>query len=199
MGDLLGRIGVTISLPRLHWISSPNFSARSAPVDLIVVHDTQGGYTGAISWFSQKASNVSAHFVLREDGAEAVQMIHLDKKAWHCKAFNSRSIGVEMAGYTEKGFADAEWQAEAVIVAWLLKEFNIPAQWAKGGVGPGFCTHHDLGAAGGGHVDPVAVGSDKWLQFVARVKAVPRDQLPPTWPFADIGRPALDHSNLSDD
>lgn len=189
---------MSITLPRLHWIASPNFSKRSSPVDLIVVHDTEGGYTGAISWFAQKKSQVSAHFVLREDGAEAVQMVHLDDKAWHAKAFNSRSIGVEMAGFAKKGFADAEWQAEAVIVAWLLREFNLPVQWAKGGHGPGFTSHYDLGAAGGGHSDPTTITA-KWQTFIDRVKAVPRDELPDKWPFTDLGRAALDHSNLTDD
>lgn len=187
-----------ITLPKLHWIASPNFSKRSTPVDLVVLHDTQGGYTGAVSWFSQKVSNVSAHFVLREDGAEAVQMVHLDHKAWHAKAFNSRSIGVEMAGFAENGFAPAEWQSAAVMVAWLLKEFNLPAQWAKHGVGPGFTSHYDLGKAGGGHTDPTT-DTAKWQKFVDMVKAVDRAALPATWPFADIGRAALDHSNLTDD
>lgn len=182
-----------IALPKLHWVSSPNFSERTAPVDLIVVHDTEGGYSGAISWFAQKKSQVSAHLVLREDGSEAVQMVHLDKKAWHCKAFNSRSIGIEMAGFASKGFSDAEWQAAAHIVAWLLKEYKLPVQWAQHGRGPGFCSHYDLGVAGGGHHDPTT-DTAKWQQFVARVKAVPQNQLPDVWPFAEPGRAALDHS-----
>lgn len=189
---------MSLALPKLHWIASPNFSKRSVPVDLIVVHDTEGGYSGAISWFAQKQSQVSAHFVLREDGAEAVQMVHLDDKAWHAKAFNSRSIGIEMAGFASKGFSSAEWQAAANVVAWLLKEFDLPAQWSKGGNGPGFTSHFDLGAAGGGHKDPTT-DSAKWQAFVKLVQAVPRDQLPPTWTFADPGRAALDHSNLTED
>lgn len=187
-----------IALPKLHWIASPNFSMRSAPVDLVVVHDTEGGYQGAVSWFSQAKSQVSAHFVLREDGAEATQMVHLDKKAWHCKAFNSRSIGIEMAGFASKGFGDSEWQSAANIVAWLLKQYKLPVQWSPHGSGGGFCSHFDLGIAGGGHKDPTTDAA-KWQAFVARVKAVPQDQLPPTWPFAEIGRAALAHSNLTDD
>lgn len=188
-----------IALPKLHWVASPNFSKRTAPVDLIVCHDTEGGYMGAISWFSQAKSQVSAHFVLREDGFEATQMVHLDDKAWHVKAFNSRSIGIELAGFANKGFAPAEWQAAANIVAWLLKEYNLPAQWAQHGSVSGFCSHNDLGAAGGGHHDPVPVGSHQWMIFVDMVKAVPSDQLPPTWPFADPGKGVLDHSNLGPD
>lgn len=184
-----------ITLPKLHFVPSPNFSKRSTPVDLLVCHDMEGGYSGAISWFSQKKSQVSAHFVLREDGVEAVQMVHLDDKAWHCKAFNSRSIGIEMAGFAAKGFADAEWIAAARVVAWLLKEYKLPVQWAKKGVGPGFTSHYDLGAAGGGHTDPTT-DSAKWLRFVDLVQAVPQSLLPDTWPM-DHG--VLDHSNLGPD
>lgn len=187
-----------IVLPKLHWVQSPNFSKRTAPVDLIVLHDTEGGYTGAISWFSQTKSQVSAHFVLREDGTEATQMVHLDDKAWHAKAFNSRSIGIEMAGFSSKGFAAVEWQAAANIVAWLLKEYNLPTRWAKGGQGSGFCSHYDLGAAGGGHRDPTTDAAT-WQRFVGNVAIVDTAQLPPTWPFADPGKGVLDHSNLSDD
>lgn len=185
-----------IILPKLHWLESPNFSTRIAPVDLIVLHDTQGGYSGAISWFANPASKVSAHFVLREDGTEAIQMVNLDKKAWHAVQFNSRSIGIEMAGFAEKGFAEGEWIAAARVVAWLLKEYKLPVQWAKKGVGPGFCSHHDLGAAGGGHTDPVAVGSPAWMHFVDLVQSVPQSLLPDTWPM-DHG--VLDHTGLGDD
>lgn len=184
-----------IALPRLHWLPSPNFSARTSSVDLIVVHDTEGGYSGAISWFANPASKVSAHFVLREDGAEAMQMVHLDKKAWHAVKLNSRSIGIEMAGFAAKGFADAEWIAAARVVAWLLKEYKLPVQWAKKGVGPGFTSHYDLGASGGGHTDPTTDNA-KWQRFVDLVQAVPQSLLPDTWPM-DHGD--LDHSNLGPD
>lgn len=188
-----------ITLPKLHWIASPNFNPkRSAKVDLVVIHDTEGGYAGAISWFSQAKSKVSAHFVLREDGQEAVQMVHLDNKAWHCKAFNSRSIGVEMAGFAGKGFGEGEWQGAANVVAWLLKEFGIPWQVALGGQGPGFCSHYMLGAAGGGHRDPTT-NAGVWQHFAAKVMAVDVTQLPPSWPFVEVGRAALDHSNMGPD
>lgn len=187
-----------ISLPKLHWVASPNFSARTAPVDLIVVHDTEGGYSGAISWFAKPASQVSAHFVLREDGSEAVQMVRLDKKAWACVAFNSRSISLEMAGFASKGYGIAEFHAAATVVAWLLKEYKLPVQWARKGAGPGFTSHYDLGAAGGGHLDPTT-DTAKWQQFVELVKAVPLDQLPNAWPFSDPSKGLLDHSNLGPD
>ena len=63
-----------IILPKLKFVQSPNFSNRSVPVDLIVVHDCEGSYAGSVSWFSQAQSQVSAHYVLKEDGSEATQM-----------------------------------------------------------------------------------------------------------------------------
>lgn len=187
-------------LPKLHWIPSPNFSKRGAvKVDLVVLHDTEGGYTGAISWFSKPQSRVSAHFVLREDGAECAQMVHLDDKAWHAVKFNSRSIGIEMAGFAKRGFDDKEWGAAAAMIAFLCSEFEIPVQWARHGKGPGFCSHYDLGQNGGGHQDPTT-DSKKWADFVDMVVVSSRSSdIPTSWPFADPGRAALDHSALTED
>lgn len=156
-------------LPPLLWKSSPNFSSRKgARVDLIVLHSTEGGYGGSVAWFQQSRSAVSAHFVLREDGAEATQMVHLADKAWHACAFNARSIGLECAGFAAKGLADAEWRAAAAIVAYLLHHLQIPLRFARAGVGPGFCRHFDLGKAGGGHGDPTT--SDAvWQRVMALI------------------------------
>lgn len=161
---------MTQSLPALKWVPSPNYSNRTAKVDLIVVHDCEGSYAGAVNWFANRKSNVSAHLVLKEDGTEATQMVAFGEKAWHACDFNSRSIGVEMGGFEDRGFPDAEWQRAAVIVAYLLQKFEIPVQFAKGGVGPGFCRHLDLGKAGGGHSDPTRDDA-VWQKFITYVEA----------------------------
>lgn len=160
-----------LTLPPLQHVASPNFSSRNgAKVRLIVVHDCEGSYAGSINWFANPKSQVSAHYVLREDGGEATQMVDLAEKAWHVCAFNSVSVGLEMAGYAAKDFEAPEWQSAANIVAWLLHKFGLPANWAQHGSGEGFCSHYDLGAAGGGHKDPTT-DSAVWSAFVARVKA----------------------------
>ncbi len=170
-----------MSLPPLKWRASPNFSSRSARVDLLVVHDTEGSYEGSINWFSEKVSNVSAHFVIKEDGSEVTQMVDLADKAWHCCAFNSRSVGFEMAGIAAKGFGAPEWDAVANIVAFHLHHLQIPNKWSRGGVGPGFCSHHDLGKAGGGHNDPT-VDPKVWANFVELVGvAYNKGSFPPIW------------------
>lgn len=176
------------SLPVLRHIPSPNFSSRNGnKIRLIVLHDCEGSYAGAISWFSQKASQVSAHFVIREDGKEATQMVDPAEKAWHAVEFNSVSIGVEMAGLSAKGFGAPEWQAAAEIVAYLLHRYQLPCQWAKGGAGAGFCSHYNLGRAGGGHSDPTTDPAI-WDHFIGLVNAAYHDPtLPASW---DVSAPA---------
>lgn len=183
----------TAGLPPLKFVASPNFSNRGgARVDLIVVHDTEGAYAGAVAWFAQTASQVSAHFVLREDGAEATQMVDLAKNAWHVCAFNRRSVGLEIAGRESAGFSDAAWLAAARIVAYLLHHLQIPCRFSEAGVGPGFCRHYDLGQAGGGHDDPTT-DATKWAWFCGLVKAeYARGDLPAIWePASEVAHCSL--------
>lgn len=179
----MSTVAEPVVLPKLNWLESPNQSDRAAGValDLIVVHDTEGGYGGAVQWFANRHSQVSAHLVLKEDGSEATQMVPYAKKAWHCASFNSRSIGLEMAGFAKDGYGENELAVAARIVAFLLQKHGLPPRWAKGGNGSGFCRHYDLGAAGGGHNDPTT--DDKvWAAFVARVQAeVKRGGFRPDW------------------
>jgi N-acetyl-anhydromuramyl-L-alanine amidase AmpD len=143
------------ALPPIKWLPSPNFSARvpGTKIDLIVTHSCEGTYEGAIGTFLGHDRQVSAHLVLKEDGSEATQMVAIGQKAWHACAFNSRSIGLEMAGWEAKGIAAVEQGEAAAICAYLCHRYSIPVQWAQGGQGPGICRHFDLGRAGGGHVD----------------------------------------------
>ncbi len=58
---------MTDFLPTLLWKPSPNFSnRRGTRVDLIALHDCEGGYEGSIEWFAMSRSDVSAHLVVRE-------------------------------------------------------------------------------------------------------------------------------------
>jgi len=146
---------MTHFLPALLWRPSPNFSSRSGTrVDLIVLHDCEGGYEGSIRWFEASRSKVSAHYVVREDGDEATQMVDLADNAWHACALNRRSIGVEMSGFASRGFEAPLLATTARLFAYLCHHLQIPVRHARAGVGPGIASHCDLGAAGGGHQDP---------------------------------------------
>lgn len=46
----------------------------------LVLHGTAGG--GTVSWFQNPSSQVSAHYVVEQDG-RIVQMVSEDDTAWH--------------------------------------------------------------------------------------------------------------------
>jgi N-acetyl-anhydromuramyl-L-alanine amidase AmpD len=162
---------MTPSLPILRQVPSPNYSSRNgARISKIIAHDCEGSYAGSVSWFAQRASQVSAHIVLSEDGTQATQCVALGDKAWHACNFNPTTIGVEIAGYAHAGFSGAELGADAAIIAWLLHAYGLPCRWAEHGLGDGVCSHYDLGAAGGGH-DDITTDPAVWQAFLARVQA----------------------------
>lgn len=168
-------------LPQLRQVPSPNYSSRGgAKVTLLVAHDCEGSYAGSLNWFSQPKSKVSAHLVLSENGLEATQMVSFANKAWHACDFNPMSIGIEMAGFAAKGFAAPEWQAAANIFAFLLHRYGLPPHWVQNGEGQGFCSHYNLGQAGGGHKDPTT-DSGVWDAFCARVEAAYALGPPDAW------------------
>jgi hypothetical protein len=111
-------------------------------------------------------------------------------KAWAQCAFNGRAISLEMPGFADKGFSDDLLRVSARIAAWCCKAYGIPVRWAERGQGRGLCCHHDLGIAGGGHVDVGAVGGATWVRFMQFVEeefaALSSGPLPP---FALHGLP----------
>ncbi len=181
-----------MTLPLLKWRASPNFSARGAArVDLLVLHDCEGRYASSVEWFAMRLSAVSAHYVVREDGGEATQMVDLADKAWHACNFNNRSVGVEMAGYEKNGFSSALLAATASIFAYLAHHLQIPVRHARAGVGPGIASHFDLGQAGGGHHDP-SIDSSFMETFVAAVQdEVNKGDFPALWAPGAAPKPCL--------
>ena len=67
--------------------------------NLIVIHTTEGSYSSAVNWFNNPNSNVSAHYVIDQDGS-ATQMVDSWDTAWTQTYTNKRAIGFEMAGYS---------------------------------------------------------------------------------------------------
>ena len=48
--------------PTLLWRPSPNFSSRRGTrADLLMLHDSEGGYERSVRWFELSRSSVSAH------------------------------------------------------------------------------------------------------------------------------------------
>ena len=105
---------------------SPNFGARKdgKKTTALVLHYT-GMKTakGAEDWLCADESQVSAHYLVYEDGT-VVQMVREVDRAWHAGAsywhgerdMNSVSVGIEIANPGHHGYLDfPDAQIEAVI------------------------------------------------------------------------------------
>lgn len=117
---------------------SPNFGPRrdGATPDCLILHYT-GMETGAAAeaWLCTSESEVSAHYLVHEDG-RIVQMVREADRAWHAgrgswrgvSDVNSVSIGIEivnpgpLAGYPD--FGDLQMEAVALLSA------DICGRWA---------------------------------------------------------------------
>ena len=143
-------------LPTLLLRPSTNFSSRRGTrVDLLMLHDCEGGYESPVRWFELSGSSVSAHYVVREDGSEAMQMVDLADNVWNACTFNRRSVGVEIGGFASRGFDAPLLATCAREFAFLCDHLQIPVRHARAGVGSGIASHKDLGPAGGGDHDSV--------------------------------------------
>lgn len=108
-----------------------NYGARGGqPIDLIVLHTTQGTLGSALAWFADPTAHASAHFVIGQDGS-VCQCVPLDRAAWHSGNgnVNRRSVGIECEGDCHR---PDTWTAEMQdalchLVAWLVAEHGIPA------------------------------------------------------------------------
>lgn len=129
--------------PAVTWDESPNRTGSSREtsydIDTIVIHTTEGKdtngdgvftecYTQAISWFNNPAAGVSAHYVISPSGA-VTQMVADDDIAWHATYYNSRSIGIECAGFSSKAgtWTPALLETLSSLVAYLCDAYDITA------------------------------------------------------------------------
>lgn len=115
---------------------SPNFDARTAPPDTLILHYT-GMPTGeaALARLRDPAAKVSAHYLIEEDG-RVFRLVPEERRAWHAgvsfwrgrRSLNGVSIGVELVnpGH-EFGYRRfAERQIAALIE--LMSE--VRARWS---------------------------------------------------------------------
>lgn len=156
-------------LPPVKQVPTKNYSPINIRHDLVVLHVMEGGYEGSVAWLCRTATQASAHLCMKADGSEVTQLVPLGLKAWAQCAFNSAGVSLEIEGFTQRGLSDDTLNAAAKIAAWICAEYSINPVWAQQGKGRGVCCHHDLGAAGGGHVDICQVGSELWQRVMRAI------------------------------
>jgi N-acetylmuramoyl-L-alanine amidase len=117
---------------------SPNFNARTAPPDMVVLHYT-GMATGeaALERLRDPTSEVSAHWLIEEDG-RVFALVPEERRAWHAgkaiwkaeRDVNGRSIGVELVnpghehGY--RPFPAAQIEALCALLDAIRDRWTIP-------------------------------------------------------------------------
>jgi N-acetylmuramoyl-L-alanine amidase len=145
---------------------SPNFDSRQGyVVDMLVLH-----YTGmpsgdeALARLCNDASNVSAHYVVQEDG-RIHALVPESKRAWHAGVshwrgetnINQRSIGIEIVNpgheFGYRPFPKVQMEAVAALCHDILERYPIPSRNIVG--------HSDI--APNRKEDPGELFDWKWL------------------------------------
>lgn len=150
--------------PAALWVpaSTANYAqGRSAAIDKVVVHVTQGSYAGTLSWFQNSAAQVSAHYVVRSSDGQIAQTVRDSDTAWHARSANSSSLGIEHEGWVDNPswFTDTMYRSSAALTRHLCDRYGIPKDRA-----------HVIGhseAPGNDHTDPgVHWNWDYYMQLV---------------------------------
>ena len=121
---------------------SPNFDARIAPPEMIVLHYT-GMPTGegALARLRDPEAKVSAHYMVEEDG-RIFRLVPEERRAWHAgrsfwrgtRDVNSASVGIEIVNpgheFGYRAFPDAQVAAVIALATdirtrWQIENVNI--------------------------------------------------------------------------
>ncbi len=112
------------------WVAADpsNFSSRAGTsISAITIHDIEGTYAGAISWFQNPISNVSAHYCLRSIDGQVTQMVCESDKAWHVGTENPYTVGLEHEGKAdyEGWYTEAMYQSSASVCLNTMNNYGI--------------------------------------------------------------------------
>ncbi|HET9987393.1 MAG TPA: N-acetylmuramoyl-L-alanine amidase, partial [Kofleriaceae bacterium] len=139
------------------WVaaSTSNYQVASrgvGAIDHIVIHDTEGSFSGSVSWFQDPTAQVSAHYIVRSSDGHIDQMVAEKNIAWHDACFNTNTIGIEHEGYEaspQLWFTEAMYEKSAALTSYLADKYGIAKEHGPilgHGEAPDCSTHTDPGA-----------------------------------------------------
>lgn len=119
--------------PGALWVAAHSNNYRVGrpfgPLSYIVIHDTEGSYSGAISWFQNPNAGVSAHYVIRSSDGQITQMVREANTAYHAGNwdYNVRSVGIEHEGYmNQQGwYTEAMYQASSALARTVADKYGM--------------------------------------------------------------------------
>jgi N-acetyl-anhydromuramyl-L-alanine amidase AmpD len=122
--------------PQAHWLaaSTSNYSRSnrplSNPINMVVIHATEGSYAGTLQWFRNPRSHATTQYVVRSSDGDVTQMVREKDEAWHSGNgdVNDRSIGIEHEAFSSdcRWFTDAMYRSSAQLSAYLAIKYLIP-------------------------------------------------------------------------
>lgn len=152
--DSISKIKLTtLDNIKTEWIGTVNFNLRK-PNFVIIHHTAQDSLPQTIKTFTLERTQVSAHYVIADDGT-VVHMLNDYLRAWHAgnavwgknSDINSASIGIELDNNGKEPFSEAQINSLLALLAKLKKDYNIPTH--------NFIGHSDI--APSRKVDPSAL------------------------------------------
>jgi len=125
-------------------VPSPNFRRiRRSPVSHIILHIMDGTLAGTDSWFSNPASQVSAHYGIGRNG-ELRRYVAEESEAWHCGRIlnpkvallrdaagnwinpNAYTIGIEVEGRASEPVHLVQYYVLALLLRDVASRYGIP-------------------------------------------------------------------------
>jgi len=112
--------------------SSVNYPLRTCKIEYIILHYTEIPLEDALAKLTDPESEVSAHYLIKEDG-EVLQLVDDYKIAWHAgksswKNFthlNSYSLGIEIDNPGTSEFSAIQMQSCIELCSYLVNKHNI--------------------------------------------------------------------------
>ncbi|MGA8114986.1 MAG: N-acetylmuramoyl-L-alanine amidase [Actinocatenispora sp.] len=100
-------------------------------VDTIVLHDTEETFPDTLNTFTNPASYVSAHYVVRSSDGHVTQMVPTSYVAWQAGNWyiNMHSVGIEQEGFAIQGatwYTESLYHSTARLVRYLAAKYDIP-------------------------------------------------------------------------
>ena len=185
--DSISKIGSTplVNGINTQWIGTVNFNLRK-PSFVIIHHTAQDSLEQTINTFTKVRTQVSAHYVISENG-KVVQMLNDYLRAWHAgnatwgknTDLNSSSIGIELDNNGFEPFSEAQINSLVALLTKLKKDYNIPTQ--------NFIGHADI--APGRKQDPSALFP--WKTLAEKGFGIWQDEILEEAPFDFKIEPAL--------
>lgn len=157
---------------------SPNYDDRPhhAQIAYIILHYTEMLFEEAIAKLCDKASKVSCHYLIKENG-EILELVNPAARAWHAgqshwngvDALNESSIGIELDNLGDRPFIAVQMESCQKLCNELVKLYRIPKENILG--------HSDI--APNRKIDPGVYFDWEWLAMHGLgIWSAPSDVIP---------------------